>query len=351
MWTSARTPRSIAPRWAPRSFAAGRRSSISSRSATTSRSASTRSSWLRSGSPARAGLVAASWPRDRSASRTTSRSATGRCWAPRRVLPRIFPREKGGWVRRPFRWARPSASSPRRSICPTWPVVFAPRSAGSSGWRPASGSRPPRRAHREWSMTRPDSVHPTAVVDPKATLGPGVQIGAFSVVGPDVSHVAHDCRIGDGVILINYAGITGHCEIGERATIGGLTGLVPFTRIGAYAYVGGVSKVTADVPPYVIADGNPAAAHGINVVGLRRAGMVAAERRLLQDAYRLLYRSGLSPQRAVERIRQELPAAAPVAQLLDFVAGSRRGICGPSQRDRSLSGGEEDAVPTPEASL
>src|SRR3989454_6367981 len=357
MWTSARTPRSIAPRWAPRSFAAGRRSSISSRSATTSRSASTRSSWLRSGSPARAGLVAASWPRDRSASRTTSRSATGRCWAPRRVLPRIFPREKSGWVRRPFRWARPSASSPRRSICPTWPVVFAPRSAGSSGWRPASGSRRPRRAHREWSMTRPDSVHPTAVVDPKATLGPGVQIGAFSVVGPDVtlgadaevghhcvlegrveigerakvghgsvlggrpqdlkyrdgtpsgvrigadtaireyvtihratsaggwteigkecllmvtSHVAHDCRVGDGAIIINGAAISGHCEIGERATIGAFVGLVPFTRIGAYAYVGGLSRVNADVPPYVLVDGSPATAHGINIVGLRRAGI------------------------------------------------------------------------------
>ena len=193
-------------------------------------------------------------------------------------------------------------------------------------------------------MTRPDSVHPTAVVDPKATLGPGVQIGAFSVVGPDVT-LGADAEVGHHCVL------EGRVEIGERATIGGLTGLVPFTRIGAYAYVGGVSKVTADVPPYVIADGNPAAAHGINVVGLRRAGMVAAERRLLQDAYRLLYRSGLSPQRAVERIRQELPAAAPVARLLDFVAGSRRGICGPSQRDRSLLGDEEDAVPTPEASL
>jgi UDP-N-acetylglucosamine acyltransferase len=257
-----------------------------------------------------------------------------------------------------------------------------------------------------------EAVHPTALVDPKATLGAGVRIGAFTVVGPEVkigagaeighhcvlegrieigeratvghgsllggrpqdlkfrddtpsgvrigadtaireyvtvhratsaggwteigsgcllmsmSHVAHDCRVGDGAIVVNYAGITGHCQIGERATIGGLVGLVPFTRIGAYAYVGGLSRVNADVPPFVLAEGNPAAAHGINVIGLRRAGISAADRRLLQDAYRLLYRSGLSPRRAVERIRQDLPAVALITDLLDFIAGARRGICG-----------------------
>ena len=279
----------------------------------------------------------------------------------------------------------------------------------------------------------PEGVHPTAVVDPKATLGAGVRIGAFSVVGPEVtigadaeighhcvfegrveigerakvghgsllggrpqdlkyrddtpsgvrigadtaireyvtihratraggwteigkgcllmvmSHVAHDCRIGDGAIIINYAGIAGHCEIGERATIGAFVGIVPFTRIGAYAYVGGLSRVNADVPPYVLAEGNPVAAHGINVVGLRRAGMAAADRRLLQDAYRLLYRSGLSPQRAVERIRRELPASAPVIGLLDFIAGARRGICGAAQPGRSALGGGESRVPRPES--
>jgi UDP-N-acetylglucosamine acyltransferase len=276
-----------------------------------------------------------------------------------------------------------------------------------------------------------EGVHPTALVDPKATLGPGVRIGAFAVVGPEVkigagaeighhcvlegrvevgeratvghgsllggrpqdlkfrddtpsgvrigadtaireyvtvhratsaggwteigsgclimsmSHVAHDCRIGDGVIVVNYAGITGHCQIGERATVGGFVGIVPFTRIGAHAYIGGCSRVNADVPPFVLAEGNPAVAHGINVIGLRRAGIAAADRRLLQDAYRLLYRSGLSPRRAVERIRQELPAAPLVTALLDFIAGARRGICragsGPAFDD------EAGATPRPES--
>src|SRR5207244_4052959 len=189
-------------------------------------------------------------------------------------------------------------------------------------------------------MAMPEGVHPSAVVDPKATLGAGVRIGALSILGREVI-------IGDGAIVINYAGITGHCEIGERATIGGFVGIVPFTRIGAYAYIGGLSKVNADVPPYVLAEGNPAAAHGINVVGLRRAGIAAGDRRLLQDAYRLLYRSGLSPQRAVERIRQELPAAGPVTALLDFLAGARRGICGAAQRGSTALDDGASVVPRP----
>jgi UDP-N-acetylglucosamine acyltransferase len=161
-----------------------------------------------------------------------------------------------------------------------------------------------------------------------------------------MSHIAHDCTVGDGAIIINYAGITGHCEIGEHATVGGLTGVLPFTRVGAYAYVGGVSKVNADVPPYMLVEGNPVVAHGINVVGLRRAGMPSAERRVLQEAYRLLYRSGLAPRRALERIRSELPPLPSLVRLVDFVAGTRRGICGPPGR-RAGEGG--DVTPEPES--
>lgn len=164
-----------------------------------------------------------------------------------------------------------------------------------------------------------------------------------------MSHIAHDCRVGDGAIIINYAGITGHCEIGERATIGGLTGIVPFTRVGAYAYVGGFSKVTADVPPFLLADGIPAAAHGVNVVGLRRAGVSPADRRLLQDAYRILYRSGLAPHAAVERIRRELPAAAPLTRFIEFIEGARRGICGPPRREGGPLGDPGDVTPEPES--
>jgi UDP-N-acetylglucosamine acyltransferase len=157
---------------------------------------------------------------------------------------------------------------------------------------------------------------------------------AWTEIGRDClvmaySHVAHDCRVGDGVIIINYAGITGHCEIGDRATIGGYAGLVPFIHVGAYAYVGGKAKLNADVPPYIIVEGQPATARGVNVIGLRRAGMTAADRRTLQDAYRILYRSGLAPGRAVARIREEVPMTEPIRLLLEFIDGARRhGIVG-----------------------
>jgi UDP-N-acetylglucosamine acyltransferase len=142
-------------------------------------------------------------------------------------------------------------------------------------------------------------------------------------------HVAHDCRLGDHVIVINYAGITGHCQIGDRATVGGLTGMVPFTRVGTCAYVGGMAKVNADVPPYMLVDGQPATVRAVNIIGLRRAGMPPGERRALQDAYRLLFRSGLASGRAVERIRDEVPSVAPVTALLEFIeTATRHGICG-----------------------
>lgn len=179
----------------------------------------------------------------------------------------------------------------------------------------------------------------------RATTPEGwTEIGRDTLV-MGLAHVAHDCRLGDAVIVINYAGITGHCEIGDRATIGGLTGMVPFTRIGTAAYVGGMAKITADVPPYVLVDGQPATARAVNVIGLRRAGMGAADRRTLQDAFRILYRSGLAPARAVERIREELPVTPPIQLLLDFIAGAtRHGIVGPF-RGESLTA-ETEEVPS-----
>src|SRR5881409_1839092 len=175
------------------------------------------------------------------------------------------------------------------------------------------------------------TIHRATRADGWTDVGAGCLVMAMS-------HIAHDCKVGDGAIIINYAGITGHCEIGECATIGGLTGMVPFTRIGAYAYVGGVSKVNADVPPYMLVDGSPAVVRGVDVVGLRRAGMPAAERRVLQDAYRLLYRSGLAPQKALERIRSELPALPTIVRLAEFIAGARHGICGPPRRGAGVVG-------------
>lgn len=155
-------------------------------------------------------------------------------------------------------------------------------------------------------------------------------------------HVAHDCRLGDGVIVINYAGITGHCDIGDRATVGGYAGIVPFTRVGSFAYIGGCAKINQDVPPFMIADGNLATVRGVNVVGLRRAGVGPAERRALRDAHRLLYRSGLAPAAALERMRRELEPTRQVKELIAFVESAKRGILGPPDGDVGADADREE---------
>jgi UDP-N-acetylglucosamine acyltransferase len=149
------------------------------------------------------------------------------------------------------------------------------------------------------------------------------------------SHIAHDCVVGDHVIIINYAGLTGHITVEDRVTIGGLTGIHPFTRIGTYAYIGGCSKVTQDVPPFVMVDGVPAVARSVNVVGMRRGGIDGASRRQVQAAFRLLYRSGMAPGAAVRRVREELGDHPLVARLVEFVETAKRGIVpGADRADR-----------------
>lgn len=177
----------------------------------------------------------------------------------------------------------------------------------------------------------PQTVIREYVTIHRATTPEGwTEVGAGCLV-MGLSHIAHDCRVGNHVIIINYAGITGHCQIGDHATIGGYAGIVPFTRIGTHAYLGGCSKITADLPPFMLADGHPATVRGVNVIGLRRAGVAPADRRALQEAHRLLYRSSLSPQKAVERMRREVPATPLVEQLIQFVTSARRGLCGPPE--------------------
>jgi UDP-N-acetylglucosamine acyltransferase len=163
----------------------------------------------------------------------------------------------------------------------------------------------------------------------RATVAEGwTEIGRDCLIMVGV-HVAHDCRLADGVIVINNAGIAGHCTVGERATVGGITGIRPFSRIGAYAYLGGVSGLTMDLPPFMLAAGRPATVRGVNVIGLRRAGFSPTDRRTIQDAHRLLYREGLTPKAALDRIRVEIADTPHVRALIEFVESTRQGICGP----------------------
>ena len=153
------------------------------------------------------------------------------------------------------------------------------------------------------------------------------------------SHIAHDCAVGNHVILINYAGLTGHVVVEDRATVGGLTGVGPFARIGAFAYVGGCSKVNKDIPPFVMALGTPATARAVNVIGMRRAGIDAASRRAVQSAFRILYLSGLAPATALPRVKEELGQHPLVAQLIAFIEASKLGVI---SRDRRRAPAESE---------
>lgn len=140
------------------------------------------------------------------------------------------------------------------------------------------------------------------------------------------SHIAHDCIVGNNVIFSNNGTLAGHVEVGDHAVIGGLTAIHQFCRIGAFALTGGCSKIVQDVPPYMIADGNPAKVRSYNKVALERNGFPEATQRAIKDAYRLIYRSSLNLQQAVEQIRSDLPETPEIAQLVTFVTNSPRGI-------------------------
>ncbi len=140
------------------------------------------------------------------------------------------------------------------------------------------------------------------------------------------AHIAHDCVVGHGVIFSNNGTLAGHVEVGDHAVIGGLTAVHQFCRIGRHAITGGCSKIVQDVPPFFIADGNPAAVRGVNTVGLERHGFAPETLRVLKEAYRLLYRSDLNTKQAVEEMRREMAAVPEVAELCDFIESSRRGI-------------------------
>jgi UDP-N-acetylglucosamine acyltransferase len=141
------------------------------------------------------------------------------------------------------------------------------------------------------------------------------------------THIAHDCVLGNYTTLASLTGLAGHVEVEDGAVIGGVTGVHQFVRIGAYSMVGGSSRLMQDVPPFLLAAGNPATVHGLNTVGLRRAGFSAEARRELKIAYRTLYRSGLNVSQALATIQCQLTPSAPVAHLIRFIEHSQRGIC------------------------
>lgn len=253
------------------------------------------------------------------------------------------------------------------------------------------------------------SIHPTALVSPKAVIGEGTEIGPYCIVGDDVaigencwlqqhvtvmgpskigsgnkfysyacigqrsqdlkyagepthlligdentfrefstvhratavgnatsvgshgnflsySHIAHDCVVGDHVIFSNNGTIAGHVEVGDYANVGGLTAVHQFCRVGAHAITGGCSKIVQDVPPFFIADGNPAVIRGVNNVGLERRGYSPEALKTLKEAYRIIYRLNLNVKQAVTELEEKFGDSAEVRVLIEFIGSSQRGI-------------------------
>jgi UDP-N-acetylglucosamine acyltransferase len=139
-------------------------------------------------------------------------------------------------------------------------------------------------------------------------------------------HLAHDCHVGDGVIIANGAQLAGHVVVGDRAGISGLCAVHQFVRIGRHAYIGGCSRVSKDIPPYVKAVGNPVTLYGLNSVGLQRSGFPDEVVRELKKAYRLFFRSELNVAQAIERAATELEQFPEVKEFLAFVDNSERGV-------------------------
>lgn len=140
------------------------------------------------------------------------------------------------------------------------------------------------------------------------------------------SHVAHDCKLGNKVVVVNYTGLTGHVQVGDQATISGLVGIHQFVRMGRLCMVSGMSRISQDVVPFALMEGNPAFVRGLNVVGLKRAGFSSETRNRIKHAFKLLFWSELNTSQALEKIKSEMEIIGEVKEITDFVESSERGI-------------------------
>jgi len=153
------------------------------------------------------------------------------------------------------------------------------------------------------------------------------------------THVAHDCQVGNGVIMSNAATLGGHITVEDQAIIGGLSAVHQFCRIGRHAFIGGCSAVHRDVPPYAMAVGNRAKLVGLNLVGLKRSGFPDATLQALKRAFELLFLSDLNQKEAMERIRGEFSGIPEIQHLLQFLETSERGLLPADVREHRLNRG------------
>jgi UDP-N-acetylglucosamine acyltransferase len=163
------------------------------------------------------------------------------------------------------------------------------------------------------------------------TVNRGTAPNATTVVGSRnhflaYCHIAHDCVVGNDVIFSNNGTLAGHVIVEDHVVLGGFTAVHQFCRIGRHGMTGGCSKIVKDVPPYMLADGNPARVRGMNKVGMERHGLGPDATRAVKEAYRILYRGQLNVAQAIEQMRSQLPDCEEIEHIITFVTHSGRGI-------------------------
>lgn len=194
---------------------------------------------------------------------------------------------------------------------------------------------PPQDASYKDEPTEVD-VGEDCIIREQVTINRGTKAGrgktsignrCFLMIG---SHVAHDCRVGDDVVLVNNATLGGHVEVGDFAILGGLSAVQQHCRVGAHAFVGGLTGVNADVIPLVSAVGERAEIGGLNIVGLKRRGFDRPTIHALRAAYKAVFDGGGTRAERVQRVAEEYSDVPPVTMILDFIrAGGDRPLCLP----------------------
>ncbi len=165
------------------------------------------------------------------------------------------------------------------------------------------------------------TIHRASGEDLETRLGNDNMVMAYC-------HIGHNCWLGNHIVMANYVGISGYVLVEDRVVFGGMLGIHQYVRIGKLAMIGGMSKVVADVPPFMLADGRPAELNGLNVLGLRRAGVSPRARAGLKQAFRFLYRSGLNLSQGIEAAYNEVDQTEERDYLLEFLTNIRRGFGG-----------------------
>lgn len=231
-----------------------------------------------------------------------------------------------------------SVLGPRVSVGPHAVVEFADVGEACTIFSGAYVGTAPQDLKYRGEKTR-ISLGPGCVVRESATLNRGTAATGMTKIGARClfmaySHVAHDCVIGNEVILANSVAVAGHAEVGEWSVIGGMVGIHQFVRVGKLAMVGGGAMVALDVPPFSLAWGDRARLSGLNLIGLRRRGFAQDVIKDIKNVYRELFDgSAAIKERVATLLRQN--RSEPVKEFLTFVQSSPRGICRPSSKEDS----------------